>query len=159
MKTTPMLITSVLVFCGTTYAQIGLPAETSSPYDSVLAKRLGADEYGMKRYVMALLKAGPTTIRDSLQRQQIQRRHLQNIKRLAANGTLLIAGPFLDGQSLRGIFLFDVATIEEARTIADTDPAVQAGVLVFELHPWYGSAALVEVPGIHRKIQKTHVVD
>ncbi len=159
MKTTAMLFTSVLVFCGMTYAQIDPPAVSASPYDSLLAKRLGADDYGMKRYVMALLKAGPTTIRDSVQRQLIQRRHLQNIKRLAANGTLLIAGPFLDGQSLRGIFLFDVATIQEARTIAETDPAVQAGVLVFELHPWYGTAALMEVPGIHRKIQKTHVAD
>jgi hypothetical protein len=60
---------------------------------------------------------------------------------------------------MRGIFIFNVKTVEEAKTIAETDPAVKAGTLVLELHPWYGSAALVETQRIHKKIEKKSVAD
>ncbi|GAC1397147.1 MAG: hypothetical protein NVSMB63_17590 [Sediminibacterium sp.] len=52
-------------------------------YDSALAKRLGADEYSMKQYVLAYLKTGPTKIDDSAKRTKIQNAHLKNIFRLA----------------------------------------------------------------------------
>jgi uncharacterized protein YciI len=122
-----------------------------------LAKRLGADEYGIKMYVMAFLKAGPVKIQDSVKRMELQRRHLKNIMRLASEGSLIIAGPFLDDQPLRGIFIFNVDTVEEARALEETNPAVHAGTLIFELHPWYGSAVLMEVPGIHKTIEKESV--
>ena len=35
-----------------------------------------------------------------------------------------------------------MATVEEARALTEKDPAVKAGRLVMELHPWYGSAAI-----------------
>jgi hypothetical protein len=55
---------------------------------------------------------------------------------------------------LRGIYIFDVATVAEAEALTRTDPAIQAGQLVMELHPWYGSAALMMVNEVHAKIQK-----
>lgn len=72
---------------------------------------------------------------------------------------MIVAGPFLDGQSIRGIFIFNVESVEKARKIAETDPAVKAGVLTLELHPWYGSAALIEISKIHKMIQKKSIVD
>ena len=56
--------------------------------------------------------------------------------RLTTNGWLIIAGLFLDDQEFRGIFIFNVATIEEAKELAEVVPAVKAGTLVLELHPW-----------------------
>ena len=56
--------------------------------------------------------------------------------RLTTNGQLIIAGVFLDDQEFRGIFIFNVATIEEAKELAEVVPAVKAGTLVLELHPW-----------------------
>jgi hypothetical protein len=44
------------------------PAATNPEYDAALAKKLGADEYGMKQYVMAFLKDGPNRITDSVKR-------------------------------------------------------------------------------------------
>jgi uncharacterized protein YciI len=159
MRITEFILITVYFGSNLAFAQAGAPARGDSSFDSVLAKRLGADEYGMKRYVMAFLKSGPVKIQDSVERQEIQRKHLKNILRLAESGTLIVAGPFLDDQSVRGIFIFNVETIDEAETITRSDPAVEAGVLVFELHPWYGSAALQEIPRIHKTIEKRSVAD
>jgi uncharacterized protein YciI len=130
-----------------------------SLYDSVLAKKLGADQYGMKHYVMAFLKTGPTKVTDSLKRIELQKAHLKNIIRLANEGKLIVAGPFLDDQPVEGIFIFNVETIEEAKALTNSDPAIQSGELVMELRPWYGSAALVEMTSLHQKIQKKSVAD
>lgn len=117
--------------------------------DTALAKALGADDYGMKQYVMAFLKAGPNRDRTPEEAAKLQKAHLDNIGRMAAEGTLVLAGPFLDDGEIRGIYIFNVKTIEEAKALTETDPAIQAGSLVMELHPWYGSAALMKVNEIH----------
>ncbi|SRR6266511_1508759 len=132
-------------------------AQNNSAYDSVLAEKLGADDYGMKKYVMAFLKKGPTEIKDSAQRMQLQMAHLKNIQRLADEGKLIVAGPFLDDQKIAGIFIFNVESVEEARVLTATDPAVKAGELEMELHPWYGSAALTETAALHKKVQKKSI--
>ncbi len=123
-------------------------------FNAELAAKLGADEIGMKSYVIAFLKAGPVKLTDSLQREELFKAHLKNITRMSEEGKLILAGPFTDDEPLRGIYIFDVATVEEARQLASTDPAVKAGTLILELHPWYGSAALKEIPNLHKQIQK-----
>ena len=108
----------------------------------------------MKRYVLAFLKAGPNREQDSLTAATLQKAHLENIRRLAEIGKLSLAGPFLDGGELRGIYIFNVPSVEEAQQLTATDPAIQAGRLVMELHPWYGSAALQQVNKLHHKVAK-----
>jgi uncharacterized protein len=68
--------------------------------------------------------------------EAIQKAHLDNIQKLADMKKLVVAGPFGDNGRLRGIFVFNVATIDEARSLAATDPAVQAGRLALQIHPW-----------------------
>lgn len=134
---------------------LGAAAQHSDvTYDSLLAKRLGADDIGMRQYVMVFLKRGPNRPTDSLAREKLQKAHLENIGRLAKEGKLILAGPFMDNQDIRGIYLFAVSSIEEAKALTQTDPAVKAGSLVMELHLWYGSAALMELPNIHPRIKK-----
>jgi len=128
------------------------PAETD--FNEQLAEELGADDYGMKRYVMAFLKAGPNRDMDETEAMEIQRAHLNNIRRMAEEGDLVLAGPFMGNGDIRGIYIFNVATVEEARELTNTDPAVEAGRLEMELHPWYGSAALIKVNDIHATISK-----
>jgi len=123
-------------------------------YDAELARRLKADDLGMRMYVMALLKAGPNRNRPPEEARRLQAAHMANIDRLAAEGKLVLAGPFGDDGVLRGIYIFDVATVAEAEALTKTDPAVQAGQLAMELHPWYGSAALMMVNEVHTRIQK-----
>ena len=128
-------------------------------YDSALVQKYGADDYGMKQYVMAFLKRGPNRSKDTLEAAQLQKAHLKNIMRLAEEGKLIIAGPFLDDGDVRGIYLFDVKTIEEAKNLTETDPAIQKGALIMELHPWYGSASLMAIPEIHKKLEKRSIID
>lgn len=123
-------------------------------YDSLLAKKYGADDYGMKQFIMAFLKSGKNVISDKAEKDRLQSEHMKNINKMAEDGKLVIAGPFMDNQSIKGIYIFDVRTLEEARELTSTDPAIIAGVLEMELHPWYGSAALLEINNIHNKIQK-----
>jgi len=128
--------------------------ESADRYDSLLAYKLGADDYGMSQYVMAFLLTGDSVNIDSARRADLSRGHMANIRRMAENGDLVLAGPFLDGGKLRGIYIFDVKTIEEAEALTNTDPAVEAGVFKFEMHPWYGSAALKQVTEIGQRISK-----
>ena len=128
-------------------------------YDAALAQKLGADDYGMRQYVMAFLKKGPNRSSDAATAQALQKAHLQNINRLAEEGKLVVAGPFLDKGDVRGIYIFNVTSIEEAQKLTETDPAIQAGSLVMELHPWYGSAALMQVNDTHKKLEKKNVAE
>ena len=129
--------------------------EAGSGIDSLLAMQLGADDYGMKTYVLALLKQGPRRLMiDSVTATYLQKAHMSNITRLADEGKLVAAGPFTDNTDLKGIYIFDVKTIEEAQKLCETDPAIKAGSLIMELHTWYGSAAMMQIPAIHYKIAK-----
>src|SRR5262245_59174080 len=68
--------------------------------------------------------------------EEIQKGHMANINRLAEMKKLVAAGPFGDNGRLRGIFVFRVGSLEEAKFLTSTDPAVQAGRLAMDIHPW-----------------------
>jgi len=123
--------------------------QKESIYDADMAKAVGADDYGMAQYVMAFLKAGPNRDQDEEEAARLQAAHMANIGRLAEEGKLALAGPFLDDGEIRGIYIFNVTSIEEARLLTATDPAIKAGRLVMELHPWYGSAAVKKINDLH----------
>ena len=67
---------------------------------------------------------------------------MANINKMAATGKLVVAGPFTDNGDVRGVFIFHQTTVDEARAMTDQDPAVKAGRLVVELHPWMAAAGL-----------------
>lgn len=135
---------------------ISVSAVAQKPtYDSILAKKLGADERGMKKYVFCILKTGPVDVTDKVKRDSLFAGHMKNIGRMADEGKLAVAGPFMkNDRQYRGIYIFNVATIEEAQKLTETDPAIKAGVFVVELTEWYGSASLMATPEIHKKLEK-----
>lgn len=126
-------------------------------FDEQLAKELGADQYGMRQYVFAYLRKGPNRDLEPEEAEKLQRAHLDNITRLAQDGKLVLAGPFMDDTDIRGIYIFAVESLEEAEKIALSDPAIEAGSLSLELHPWYGSAALMKVNDLHVKISEVKI--
>lgn len=129
-------------------------AQAPDNYNAELAKKTGADDNGMKQYVMAFLKKGTTLVSDTAKRKELLRGHMANITRLTNEGKLVVAGPMMDDTGLEGIFVFNVKTIAEAEALSQTDPAVKAGMFAMEYHPWYATAALMEVVRIHGTLQK-----
>ena len=77
-------------------------------YDAALAQKLGADEYGMKNYIIAFLKRGPTKITDKNEWLTLQKAHLKNIGRLADEGKLVVAGPITDNNLISGKMTINV---------------------------------------------------
>lgn len=135
---------------------IQLPAqEINKNYDSSLAKELKADEYGMKKYVLVILKTGNTPELPKSTRDSVFKGHMANISRLATEGKLVVAGPLGKNEAgYRGIFILDVELIEQAKLLVDTDPVVKSKMMTAEYYNWYGSAALKETLKIHSKIEK-----
>jgi len=100
-------------------------------------------QYEMTTYYVGFLYRGPAwTPEVTPETQALQQAHLENIGRLAATGKLILAGPFSDDTKLRGMFVFQVASMEEAKALCDTDPAVKAGRLTVELHPWFSAKGI-----------------
>ncbi|POY37048.1 hypothetical protein C3K47_08295 [Solitalea longa] len=147
----PLLLLTLICMVLITKAQ-----NVNINYNKALADSLGADEYGMKPYVLVILKTGTTKIDDKKKLDSIFRGHLNNIVRLAQKGDLIVAGPLKkNDKTYRGIFILNFKTIDEAKPVLNTDPAVSSGVLDFELYQWYGSAALPMYLPFSEKIEKT----
>jgi len=120
--------------------------QTKNPnYNEELAKTLGGDDYGMKKYIFVMLKTGSNTTAEKAERDSLFRGHLDNIHRLVEENKLIVAGPLgKNDKTYRGIFILNVTTIEEATQLVETDPAVKEKLLEAEIIEWYGSAALPE---------------
>ena len=156
-----MFLVAFHVSCNQPSGESSSLAETVQPasYDSLKAMKYGADELGMKKYVMAFLRRGPNQEMDSVTAVALQMAHMKNIGELAKQGKLILAGPFFGNDDLRGIYIFNVSSLDEALELTNTDPAVQAGRLAMDLKEWYGSAALMEVNDIHATLAKRSLVE
>lgn len=152
MKPVRFLLFAVLACCIGTAALIA----DERAFDPELAKKLGADERGMRMYVLCILKTGPKDAEvTGDERKKVFAGHFENIGRLAEEGKLAVAGPFgKNDKAYRGLYIFNVTTVEEAEKLVMLDPAVKAGVFVAELTPWYGTAAMMMVHETHKKIEK-----
>jgi uncharacterized protein YciI len=89
-----------------------------------------------KAYLAFLVRGAKWTPERTPETEAIQKAHLENIGKLAEMKKLVVAGPFGDNGTLRGIFVFKVGSLEEAQQLANTDPAVKAGRLALQIHPW-----------------------
>ena len=161
MKLTYLLLPLVLglsaCFSQETATQTSGEIKPTPVYNAKLAKKLGADEMGMRSYVMVILKTGPNdkTITDKAERAKIFEGHFANMRDLAAEEKLVLAGPFGDPEGIkRGLYIFNVKTVEEAKPLVMTDPAVEAGIFTPEFTPYYGSAAIMQVNAVHQTIAK-----
>ncbi|WP_445715042.1 YciI family protein [Flavobacterium sp.] len=133
-------------------------SQENKDFDAKLAKDVGADDYGMKTYVFCILKTGTNSTATAEERQKYFEGHMANINKLADEKKLVVAGPFMkNDKNYRGIFIFNCTTIEEAKALVDSDPAVAANIFEAELTLWYSSAALLMVNENHNKIAKTKI--
>lgn len=129
--------------------------KTNPSYDSTLAEKYGADERGMKSYVLVILKTGSSTTADKAFIDSCFSGHMNNINRLVKSGQLIVAGPLGKNENTyRGIFILNTMTLEEAAELMQTDPAIKEKLLEPILFKWYGSAALPAYLEVSDKIWK-----
>ncbi len=147
-------ISGLVVFC--LIASVAVCQKNNPNYDSTLAKKFDADDYGMKKYVLVILKTGTNTTEDKKIKDSLFAGHMDNINRLAKINKLVVAGPLVKNErTYRGIFILDVKTLEEASALLQTDPAIKEKLLAAELYQWFGSAALPAYLEVSDKIWKT----
>ena len=140
----------LLLTIGATFGQNNNPN-----YDQALATKLGADDYGMKKFVLVILKTGSNTDTNKAKKDSCFTGHMTNIGKLVEDKKLIVAGPIgKNDNTYRGLFILDVPTLEEATILLQTDPAIKAKYLDPELYIWYGSAALSEYLEASDKIWK-----
>ena len=152
---------NLIVLCLIWFA-CGLQAQENSlksaeaNFDKKLADSLGADERGMKNYMLVILKTGPrdSVITDKKQREELFKGHFSNMDEMEKSGKLKMAGPFATKNNLgyRGIFLLDVKSEAEAKSLLEKDPTVKNGIFEVEILPFYGSAAIPMHLKFHKKI-------
>lgn len=132
-----------LLFIGTCAWVQAQEKKTNPKYDEKLAKEYGADDYGMKMYVLVILKTGSNTSETKAKTDSLFAGHMANMGKLVEQNKLIVAGPLgKNDKTYRGIFILNTKSLDEAREILSTDPAVKAKLLDAELFNWYGSAAL-----------------
>ncbi|MBV9449711.1 MAG: hypothetical protein JO345_27840 [Streptosporangiaceae bacterium] len=88
-----------------------------------------------RMYSAVLLKRGPEYSRPD--GRTIIWEHGRRNFSLRAEGVLVVVCPVADDSGWAGIGIFD-ATPEDTARIMDGDPAIQAGVLSYEVHPVRG---------------------
>lgn len=151
-KTAWVATCAALLFLSLTAQGQGASGAPKGAYDPELARSLGADDNGMKRYVLVILKTGPNPVAAGPERDEMFKGHFANMNRLAAAGKLALAGPFDGADGWRGLFIFAVSDIAAAKALVATDPVIAKGEMVAEYHAYYGSAALMLVRDAHEKI-------
>ncbi len=92
-------------------------------------------------YLVFLIRGPSWTAEESEERDRLQIKHLAHLKKLKEGGQIIMVGPCAEESHLRGVCLYKVASLEEAKALAEADPAVQAGRLGVEIHPWWVSAS------------------
>lgn len=137
-----LLALSACVAC--TRAPAASPAAPAAPASARAPRDLRALGFqpppGMRFYYLVLLRRGPRwTAEETEESRRHGAGHMANIERLAADGTLVLAGPFADSEGagdLAGIFVLAVGSLAEARAAMEADPAVSAGRFTVELRAW-----------------------
>jgi uncharacterized protein len=108
-------------------------------------------EEQIRQYWFVMLLRGANRGQDSATAAKLQQGHLANINRLYEAGKIKVAGPFGDDGAWRGLFIFDCATKEEVEQLLNTDPAIAAGRLAYEIHPWWTAPIGSFKPGKPKK--------
>jgi uncharacterized protein YciI len=100
-------------------------------------------------YQVVILRAGDNAAQISREQvMEIQKQHLAHLHQMGEAGKMVIAGPFGDQQdrSFRGMCIYRVGSIDEARKLAEDDPAVKAGRLRVEVMTWYVEKGYMTFP-------------
>ncbi len=91
----------------------------------------------LSEYYICLLRKGPTwTAEETPELEALQARHMAHLAHLNEIGAAIASGPVDDASDIRGFTIDRTATRAEAQALAESDPGVQSGRFIVELHRW-----------------------
>jgi uncharacterized protein YciI len=112
-------------------------------YDSTFAKKLGGDDFGMKKYYLVILKSGENLVKDKAYRDSCFKSHFENMKKMEEAGKLVVSGPITsNNKGYRGIFILNASKREEVIALLQGDATINVKIFEPEILEWYGSSAL-----------------
>ena len=135
MKATMKTTMKTTAACLAAWLMLGLPAPAADTQST---------QYKMVTFYLCLLVTPASPAKPPADTAQLQLDHLAHLKSVMAGGKGVIAGPMAGDGRLRGILVLRVGSMEEARAIADSDPAVKAGQLAIEIHPWFAADGIMK---------------
>lgn len=126
---------------------LGSLAPAAVAQDTEASAEPGPPAIEMTTYYLTLIKRGPQwTAEQTPEVAEILKGHFANMEKLATEGKLILAGPFLDQPleqgTLTGLFLLKAGSLEEAQALADSDPGAIAGRFTMDVYPWYGPVGI-----------------
>jgi len=130
MKLIPLLATFAV-----TCVPVALAAQQTAAPNSASAMPPGYQiPKNMTTYYLALYVRGPKFMAtDSPEHQALTKRHLSYIRRMIEEKKYMIAGPLVDDGPHLGIAIVAAPNADEAKRIANGDPAIVAGHMAIEM--------------------------
>lgn len=116
----------------------------------------------VKTYTFVYITTGPATDIEQSEQQEAFAGHFSNMKRMADEGDLLIAGPYGQAESfddLRGLWVFNTDSTTKALELAATDPPGKLGIFVFEAVQLMTDDALLELPRLEKEDEARRLAD
>jgi uncharacterized protein len=124
---------SAIIFCSATLALIALII-------GIRPNALAADQQPKLRQFIYLVRLAPRLYEEkgwTPQDRDVVMRHFDRLKKAAEKGPVIFAGRTDEPNSKTfGIVVFEAPTTDEAKAFMESDPAVKAGLMTAELHPY-----------------------
>lgn len=143
MRKSTLIISCLLIAFAVSAQQPKQKAKAGQSKTAAAKKEKRIDDWEMKQYFLVYLKKGPNRSQDSATAAKIQSGHLEHLTKMYNEGKMDLAGPLMDDSDVAGICVYNVATLEEVKKLAESDPAVKSGRLIAEIHPWYAAKGSV----------------
>lgn len=93
----------------------------------------------IKKYFVVEFIPNKETQIENTERIKIQQQHMANIKKMATEGTLVLAGPFEQGG---GLYILDAKDFATAEAMIKEDPTVSNNLNTYKIRPWYTEKGL-----------------
>lgn len=129
--------TAFFLLCLANFAAWGQTVQRDSLGFEFFTVQEGGQSFTLKKYYLVFLKEGPQRNQSAEEAQRIQSGHLAHLNALAEQGHTLMTGPMGDQGPIRGIVVYNLPDEAQVKALAEADPAVQAGRLMVEIHPWW----------------------
>jgi uncharacterized protein YciI len=87
----------------------------------------------------------------------LQKQHMAHLTAMGESGKMVVAGPFADqaDPAYRGVCIYRVGSVAEARSLAEQDPIVKAGQLRVEAMTWWFGKGYMTFPKAAEKAPET----